>query len=97
MFFSRNPGEIMEFFLIVNETIIEERKTEIVDNFVCDTCGHKNTSARKQKVHINLPISLYPVSTGKKCLINLHMCRNTFKTCTIRVYIHVKCVTTNLQ
>ena len=27
----------MEFFKIVNETIIEERKTEIVDNFVCDT------------------------------------------------------------
>ena len=42
----------MDFFLIVNETIIEERKTEIVDNFVCDTCGH--TSARKLKVHINL-------------------------------------------
>ena len=44
----------MENFKIVNETIIEERNTEVVENFVCDTCGHKSTSARKLKVHINL-------------------------------------------
>lgn len=44
----------MENFKIVNETIIEEREAEIVENFVCDTCGHKSTSARKLKVHINL-------------------------------------------
>ena len=58
-FSSRNPGEIIEFFKIVNETIIEERKTEIVDNFVCDT---------------NKPVTYQvPVSTGKKCLINTYV------------------------
>ena len=37
VFSSRNPGEIMENFKIVNETIIEERNTEVVENFVHDT------------------------------------------------------------
>ena len=86
-------------FFIVNETIIEERKTEIVDNFVCDTCGHKNTSARKRKVHINLHTNK-PVSCQywQKVFNKFtYMCRNTFKTCTIRVFIHVKCVTKKLQ
>ena len=41
----------MENFKIVNETIIEERKAEIVENLVCYTCGHKSTSARKLRVH----------------------------------------------
>ena len=81
-FSSRNPGEIMENFKIVNETIIEERKTEIVGNFVCDTCGHKSTSARKLKVHI----SLCPVSTAKKCFNKF-----TVKTCTISLYLCEVC------
>ena len=50
-FLPGTPGEIMENFKSVNETIIEERKAEIVENFVCDTCGHKSTSARKLRVH----------------------------------------------
>ena len=25
-----------------------------IENFICDTCGHKSTSGRKLKIHINL-------------------------------------------
>ena len=51
----------MEHFKIVDETIEEESlgKDETVENFICDACGHKSTSAR------NLHSTLYHVMTVK--------------------------------
>ena len=53
----------MEHFKIVDETIEEEslEKDQTIENFICDTCGHKSTSGRKLKIHINLH-SKNPVS-----------------------------------
>ena len=51
----------MELFKIVDETIEEESlgKDETVENFICDACGRKSTSAR------NLHSNLYHVMTVK--------------------------------
>ena len=51
----------MEHFKIVDETIEEEslEKDQTIENFICDTCGHKSTSAR------NLHSTLYHVMTVK--------------------------------
>ena len=47
---------MMENFKIVDQTIEEESlgKDETGENFICDAFGHKSTSARKNKIHINL-------------------------------------------